>query len=129
MFKRYRHHGSGFSLIELLIVVTILGAISGGIYGIYGSSTHNARVNASLSKRKAVKSAIEAYFARNDTYPPSLDALTKSYLNEIPDDPLTDYEGIDWLVRGPLQTDSWLSSRYETPPANGIFDIRSASGI
>jgi len=120
---------SGFSLIELLIVVTILGAIAGGIYGIYDTSAYNARVNASHSKRKAIKQSIEHYFARHDRYPPSLEALTKSYISEIPDDPMTEYDGCDWLVRGPNATDSWLSSRLASAPADGIFDVKSASGI
>ena len=120
---------AAFSLIELLIVITILGSIAGGIYGIYDSSAENARKNSSLSKRKALKEAIEHYFARHDKYPPSLQALTKSYLSKIPDDPMTDYQGCDWLVKGPRATDSWVSSRFSTSPADGIFDVRSASGI
>ena len=129
MFVRNKMGSSGFSLIELLIVVTILGSIAGGIYGIYDSSAANARKNASHAKRKAIKQSIEHYFARHDKYPPSLEALTKSYLSQIPDDPLTDYAGCDWLIKGPRPTDSWVSSRFATAPAEGIFDVKSASGL
>lgn len=119
----------GFSLIELLIAVTILGAIAGGIYGIYDTSAHNARVNTMRSQRRAIKNAIEQYYSQRGNYPPTLLALTKRYLNEIPDDPLTSFQGCDWLVRGPSPTASWVSSIGTSGPAGGVFDARSASGL
>ncbi len=119
-----------FSLIELLLVVTILGTLAGGIYGIYDTSTHNARVNTMRAQRKALKQSIEQYFAKNDTYPPSLEALTKSYLSKIPDDPLTSYTGCDWLIKGPLPGAKWISTRTSAvTPVEGIFDVTSASGL
>ena len=118
---------AAFSLIELLLVVTILGSLTGGIYGLYASSTLQARQKASQQKERALKTSIDYYFAKNNAYPPSLEALTKSYVSEIPDDPLTEFIGNDWMVRGP-STNTWVSSRSSSLPAEGIYDVRSASG-
>jgi prepilin-type N-terminal cleavage/methylation domain-containing protein len=118
---------AGFSLIELLLVVTILGTLSGGIYGLYNSSIIEARQKTSISQQRAIKTAIDYYFAKNNSYPPSLNALTKSYMSKIPDDPLTDFIGSDWLIRGP-KTDVWISCLSTSLPAEGIYDVRSSSG-
>jgi len=120
---------SGFSLLEVLIVLSILGTLVAGIYAVYDTSVHSARVNSMRAKRRAVKEAIEQYYARYDTYPPSLEALTKTYLSRIPDDPMTNFYGNDWLVHGPISTESWISSLSTSIPAGGVYDIRSASGL
>lgn len=121
-----RKSKAGFSLIELLLVVTILGSLSGGIYGLYNSSVMEARQKTSQSQQRALKTAIDYYFAKNNSYPPSLSALTKSYMSKIPDDPLTDFIGSDWLVRGP-KSDVWVSSVSGVLPAEGIYDVRSSA--
>jgi len=128
---KYGNSKVAFSLIELLLVVTILGALSGGIYGLYNSSTMEARRKTSQAQQKSLKTAIDYYFAKNNTYPPSLEALTRSYVSKIPDDPLTNFIGNDWMVRGPSK-DIWLSSRSSissSAPAEGIYDVQSASGM
>lgn len=122
-----RKSKSAFSLIELLLVVTILGSLSGGIYGLYNSSIMEARAKTSQSQERAIKTAIDYYFAKNNSYPPSLEALTKSYISKIPDDPMTDFIGSDWLVRGPSEN-KWVDCLGNDLPVKGIYDVRSASG-
>ncbi|HEY0616019.1 MAG TPA: prepilin-type N-terminal cleavage/methylation domain-containing protein [Kribbella sp.] len=65
---------SGFTLIELLIVIVILGVLSGIV--VFAVSGIQDRGNAAACKtdKKTVQVAVEAYYAKNGTYPPAGDA-------------------------------------------------------
>ncbi|GAA0621267.1 prepilin-type N-terminal cleavage/methylation domain-containing protein [Kribbella sandramycini] len=64
---------SGFTLIELLVVIVILGVLSGIV--VFAVSGIQDRGNAAACKtdKKSVEVAVEAYFAKNGTYPPAGD--------------------------------------------------------
>ena len=64
---------SGFTLIELLIVIVILGVLSGIV--VFAVSGIQDRGNAAACKtdKKTVLVAVEAYYAKNGTYPPAGD--------------------------------------------------------
>lgn len=120
----------GFSLVEMLLVVAILSLLCGGAYEVYTTSTADARFQAMRADVKMMKTAIDQYKARTGYYPSSLEALTRSYISRVPDDPTTERTGNDWMVIGPNDdpTDGskWLSAA-TGPPPGGIADIRSAS--
>jgi prepilin-type N-terminal cleavage/methylation domain-containing protein len=65
---------SGFTLIELLVVIVILGVLSGIV--VFAVSGIQDRGNAAACKtdKKSVEVAVEAYYAKNGTYPPAGDA-------------------------------------------------------
>ncbi len=120
----------GFTLVEILLVLVILGLLVGSVYEVFSSSADTARFQTMRSHQIAIRKAIEQYHARNQRWPASLETLTRKYLTKVPDDPLTDYEGNDWLVIGPSgdpsNPTSWVPSL--TPPGEGIYDVRSSSG-
>jgi prepilin-type N-terminal cleavage/methylation domain-containing protein len=60
---------SGFTLIELLVVIVILGVLSGIV--VFAVSGIQDRGNAAACKtdKKSVEVAVEAYYAKNGTYP------------------------------------------------------------
>ena len=126
-----RSCSSGFSLLEVMIVVTILATVVGGVYGIYETSIENARQQQMRANQKAIKLAIDQFKAKSGRFPSSLEALTRGYLNRVPDDPTTSYDGNDWLVIGPnddpKSITAWRPST--SPPSDGIFDIRSRSDL
>jgi general secretion pathway protein G len=121
----------GFSLLEILVVVAILASVVGGVYGIYETSIENSRFQQMRANQKSVQMAIEQFRAKTGRFPSSLEALTRGYLNRVPDDPTTQYIGNDWLVIGPnddpKSVSAWRPST--SPPTEGIFDIRSKSDI
>ncbi|MHC4192773.1 MAG: competence type IV pilus major pilin ComGC [Planctomycetota bacterium] len=75
----------GFSLVELLIVVLILGALAAiAIPRIMGGAT-SAKVNACKTNIDTINSQIELYYANEDAWPASVAALTGDP-NYFPDD-------------------------------------------
>ena len=66
---------SGFTLIEVLLVLAILVIIASLAVMAYGPARKKAKVDAALSQIGALGSAIELYNHCLDQYPPDLQAL------------------------------------------------------
>jgi len=118
-----KHRQRGFSLIELLIVITIISILATIAVPSYKRHTIRARETVLLEDLYQMRSAIDAYFADNAKYPESLEELVEAkYLRDIPRDPFTG------------ETDTW-----ETVPPEpaldgelaegGVFDVHSGSDV
>ena len=71
MFARIRdarENESGFTLVELLIVIVILGVLSGIVVFSVAGITNNSAVVACKSDKKMVEVASEAYYAQTGHY-------------------------------------------------------------
>ena len=75
MLKQLRSHEDqniierGFTLVELLIVIVILGILAGIVVFAVGNLTSNAKTNACATEKTTVHTAVEAYKAQNGSYP------------------------------------------------------------
>jgi len=63
----------GFTLIELMIVIVILGVLAGIVIFAVGGITDKGNTAACKSDVKTVDVAVEAYLAKNGSYPAALD--------------------------------------------------------
>lgn len=86
--RRRRLHG--FSLLELLAVVTILGIIAVVVIPRISVSAGTAKANAAKQSVAEINSALERYYFDKGTWPASLTALfadTDYFPDGVPDNP------------------------------------------
>lgn len=60
----------GFTLIELMVVVSIIGILSAVVYASFGDAREGAKNKALQSEMKEVQLALEVYKSQNGVYPP-----------------------------------------------------------
>jgi len=111
----------GFTLIELIVVVTLLLILSTIGMAQYTRSVTYAREATLKEDLFRMRDAIDQYYADKNQYPATLDALvSEGYLRKIPDDPFT------------KSSTSWETVPAEPDPNNpsaevGIKDVKSGS--
>jgi general secretion pathway protein G len=121
---------SGFTLIELMIVITIIFILIGMAAARYDRSVQRAREATLKSDLQVMRQAIDNYTLDKEAAPQSLDDLANPqtpYLREVPIDPMT--HARDWhtdygdTVMSPDQTNSGIvdvhSSSNQTSPIEG----------
>ncbi|HEY3260100.1 MAG TPA: prepilin-type N-terminal cleavage/methylation domain-containing protein [Pseudonocardiaceae bacterium] len=77
----------GFTLIELLIVIVILGILSGVVVFAVQGVNNRGEQAACLANKTSVATAAEAYYAKNNSYPPDIAAMTVApdkFLQSVP---------------------------------------------
>lgn len=122
---------TGFTLIELMIVIAIMGILLSIAAPNLKQSVIRAREAVLKEDLFQIREAIDQYYADNGKYPAALTDLInpeqkdRSYLRAMPKDPFTNAE--DWITVALENTgdSSWDSGGGE----GGIFDIHSASPL
>lgn len=74
--RQARRNESGFTLIELLIVIVILGVLSGIVVFAVSGIQDRGHLAACKTDRSSVEVAVEAFYAKNGTWPANIAALT-----------------------------------------------------
>jgi general secretion pathway protein G len=75
----------GFTLVELLIVIVILGILATVTVFAVRGITDQGETNACQTEKRSVETSIEAFYAQNDqTDPDALTDLVPLYLKENP---------------------------------------------
>lgn len=84
---------SGFTLVEILIVVVILGILAAIVIPQFTDASTDAKLSSLKSNLQTVRSQIQIYKINNDDAPPTLDgfsaAMVPTYLQKIPNNPFS----------------------------------------
>lgn len=74
--KIERHARSGFTLVELLLVVTILGILAAVVVVNFSGKGDEARKQATYTSIRAIQTAVSTFDATKSRLPESLDEMT-----------------------------------------------------
>lgn len=106
----------GFTLIELIVVMAIVGLLAGIAAPRYFGSLERAKENSLKTSLRVMRDAIDHFAADRGRYPKGLDELVQArYLRELPEDPFTRSRA-SWVAINP-PPDAELQGE--------LFDVRS----
>jgi len=112
---------SGFTLMEMMIVMALIVILAGIGMTVYGNSVQRSKEAVLKEDLFRMRDAIDQYYADKNKYPGSLeDLVSEKYLRAVPIDPFTS------------KADSWQTTTSEPDPGNpslesGISNVKSGS--
>src|SRR5438270_9865928 len=110
---------SGFTLLELMIVISIIIILAAVALPQYHKTIMHARETVLKDDLHRMRELLDQYAADKGKLPQSLDDLISAgYMREVPKDPITDNK--DWnIVTG--------DDPYSTEGGTGVTDVHSSS--
>jgi general secretion pathway protein G len=120
--RRMRRQDAGFTLMELMIVMAIIGILATLAIPSFVGAMRSAREAVLREDLHVMRAAIDSYTMDKQKAPQSLDDLIESgYLRSVPEDPMT-HSKETWVT----DTSDTLSSVDQTD-SGGINDVHSGS--
>ena len=119
MVTMTRQGARGFTLIELMVVMAIIGTLLAIVAPRYFGSVEQARETALKQDLAVMREAIGQFHGDLNRYPDNLNELVaKRYLKRIPVDPITE------------RSDTWLAVAHPDSNIPGLYDVLSgAEGV
>jgi general secretion pathway protein G len=121
MARNTRTGNRGFTLVELLVVISLISILAAMALVQYKNSIVRAQEATLATDLFRMRDAIDQYYADKGKYPSSLDSLVSDgYMRAIPEDPFT------------KSKDTWQTVPAEPDPNNpnaepGIYDVKSGA--
>jgi general secretion pathway protein G len=112
----------GFTLIELMIVVSIIGILAAIAVPNYKMGIIKAREAVLRENLYGIRTSIDQYYADQGKFPDTIDDMVaKKYLRSLPNDPFTTKS--DWAITPPDQPSD--GSKVE----GSVSDVHSSSNL
>ena len=106
----------GFTLVELMVVLTIIALLLSVVVPDYIGRTKRAEEAVLKENLAVMRDALDKHYADAGKYPTNIqDLVAKRYLRNIPADPFT---------QSPA---TWVPVPPSNPQQGGVFDVRSAA--
>lgn len=118
----------GFTLIELIVVVTIIGILAGIAIVNVKYAQRKAREAALKDNLFTMRKAIDNFYADKQHYPGSLEELRPNYIRSIPKDPMTMQTDWEEIREDPLSLEGGDIPAETDPQAlsePGVVDVKS----
>lgn len=125
-FLKNMRRGRGFTLVELLIVIVVVGILAILIIPSLASGPARARDSQRKADLRNLKTALESYFNDNNAYPANLAVLEQGsvpYIKTVPTDPKTKQSYI-YITTGNPPNSYVLQAQLEN---KGDKDIKSGT--
>jgi len=120
MYRRLIRSEKGFTLLELMIVMTIIGILATLAQPSFKQAVLKAKEASLKENLFNLRSCLDQYYADNGAYPDSLGQLVeKGYMRAIPVDPFTSKN--DW------NTEFYAGTAGTDEKTGGIYDVHSFS--
>ncbi len=123
MVRRLRNNRKGFTLIELMIVISIIGILAAIAVPNYMGGITKAREAVLRENLWSMRRTIDQFAADQGKFPDSLDELVeKKYLPFIPKDPFTKKTDTWKIIAPPATTDG-------SEVKGAVGDVKSGSDL
>jgi len=129
--RRPRSRGQrGFTLLELIVVVAMIGILASMAMPSLRPAPKKAKEAVLKTNLLAIRQSLDEYYGDKGHYPSTLEELVDAgYLRRVPLDPFTKSRD-SWELIYEEVDDDFVPAETELPEdgAPGIFDVRSGSG-
>lgn len=113
---RQRFQQTGFTMIELLVVMAVIGVLLSLAVPRYSNSVEKSREAVLRANLSLTRQSLDKYFGDHGRYPDTLDTLViNKYLRSLPVDPITG-SSATWVIVAPDMADK-----------GGVFDVKSGA--
>jgi general secretion pathway protein G len=112
----WRIKNTGFTLVELLVVMAVIALLLSIAMPRYFSSVEKTREAVLRENLSITRQALDKYFGDNGKYPETLEQLVSGkYLRSLPQDPITD------------SSSTWIIVPPDVAEKGGVFDLKSGA--